>query len=83
MTASVMINRCEFCVPIHGISSRRKRQRADDGADRIGGINPADQPARILAAGRHRRERQRKTCPPQARRRQQSPTGNAPCPVAA
>ena len=52
-------------------------QRADDGADGVGGIDAADQPRRILAGRRDRRQRQRKARAPQDRARAAPPTGSA------
>ena len=48
-------------------------QRADDRADRVGGVDAADQPRRILLGRRDRRERQRKARAPQDRARQHHP----------
>ena len=48
-----------------GNQENTERHRADDSADRIGGIHPANQPARILSRRRHRRQGQRKARSPQ------------------
>src|SRR5262249_21170972 len=42
-------------------------------ADRVGRVNPSNQPAGVLAAGGDRRQRQREARPPQAGRRQDGP----------
>ena len=45
-------------------------ERADDGAERVGRVDPADQPRRILVARGHRGQGQRKARAPEDRARQ-------------
>ena len=52
------------------ISSRLAVERTDDGAERVRGIDAADQPRRIVVGRGHRRQRQRKARAPQHRARQ-------------
>ena len=71
--ASPISTRSAPAVPIGGNQQQAEHQRADDGADGVGRIDPADQPPGVLAAGRDRRQRQREARSPQARRRQDGP----------
>ena len=59
-------SRCASCVPNAGMISRLKTSAPMIGADRVGRIDAADQPRRILAARPRRGERQGKARAPEA-----------------
>ena len=64
---------CECCVPEPRDHQQAAADGADDGADGVGRVNAADQPARILPFRGDRREGQRKARAPENRRRQHDP----------
>ena len=67
-SAETRISTCCACwLPSQTTSSRLAHERADDRADRVRGVDAADQPRRILAARGDRGERQREARAPQNR----------------
>ena len=68
---------CATWLPTVPTSTQPGDERADDGADGVGGVDAADEPPRILPRQRHRAERQRKAGAPQQRGRQHAPRWRA------
>ena len=66
---------CECWVPSHVDHQEAAADGTDDRPDGVGGVNAADQPARILPLRGNRRERERKARTPENRRRQHHPEG--------
>ena len=56
-----------------GDQQQAEHDGAGDGADRVGRVDPCDEPAGVLAAAGDRRQRQWEARSPQARRRQDGP----------
>ena len=61
-----------------GDQQQAEAERADDGADRVGGIDAADQPPGVLTAGRGGGQGQREARAPQDARRAGRPRGSGP-----